>query len=172
MKTNNMCIVAIMLFYGGCMASQQTLNSNLRNELRGTIYDEEQGELSIGQSVWRYEDGKFLVYGGDSDRSKIYYVLVSDILWGNIDIEDFAPYPQASFPGELSIAFDNKERVISFGKHTLLVHIDCKGDIIVSKINIEKGQWRKIMQPYVNNIQNSDLNEIYKKLWALPRVNE
>jgi len=154
------------------MISQQTLTSEIRVNLRGTFHDEVQGDLSVGQSVWRYKDGRFLVYGSDADVPKIYYVLISETLWGNLDAEDFAPYPPASFSGELKLSIGENEHIISFGQNTRLVYISADGKVSILKVNLNMEQWKQIMQPYANSIKNSDLEGIYKKLWALPRVKE
>ena len=165
-------VLLLPFLFGGCMSSPQPLTPEIRSELRGTIHDEEQGELAIGQSVWRYKDGRFLVYGGDTETDKIYYFFFSEQRWGSVDVEDYAPYKPASFSGELKIQFNNEEQIIPFGISTKLVHLNSEGNISVANAKLQMDQWRNIMQPYANSTKNSDFDEILEKLWALPRTTE
>ncbi len=154
------------------MSTSQPLTPEIRSEIRGTIHDEEQGELAIGQSVWRYKDGRFLIYGGVSEAKRIYYILFSEQPWGSVDVEDYAPYAPSSFPGELIVHFNNEEHIIPFGTTTKLIHLKPNGNISVDNVQLKLDQWHNIMQPYANGIENSDFDKIFQIVWDLPRTPE
>lgn len=150
------------------MKKVNDLPSKLRNDLRGTIHDEKPGKHALGQSTWRYEDGRFLVYGGDSLIERICYILLSEVKWGEVDIVDYAPYPKANYSGEVWITIE-KEHVIPLGSTTKLIHIDKTGNLFISNSSLQIKQFREIMQPYANSIKNTDLDIIHKKLWAFSK---
>jgi hypothetical protein len=138
------------------------INGNC-NEYKGVIGGEG-GEFSLGQSTWRYENGHFIVYGGQDGI--LYYLIFSDADWGSFQAFDYAPNPSDP-TGRVTI--ETKERSVSypFKKNELLVvFVSINREICHDFIVISSKEWKNFMQQYANSQSNEDYYTIKKHFRA------
>ena len=153
MKMNNINLIVLIIIF---VMSPITGNCN---EYKGVIGGES-GEFSLGQSTWRYENGNFIIYGGQG--GKVYYMLFSDSDWGSFKAFDYAPTPSDS-TGSLEIERNNRSVSYKFLKNKiLLVFVSENIEICHDFIEIPPKEWKDFMQQYANSIRNEDYYIIKK----------